>query len=264
MTSYLAGAPLDSVHRALLLVKSLEEGNVLSVTGAAEFLDVAPSTAHRLLAALCFDGFALQDSNKQYRAGPAIQRQRVRGLPVQELAKAIRPSLLELNEVIDETVQLWVLRGRLVRYVDGVESMKPLSVRTGMWDNVPASDSAAGRAMLAELNEAEVDRLHAGGVTQWGKSRIHTLVELEAHLETVRRDGYATSVEEAVAGVNGVAGCIRGINGEPVAALSIAIPTVRFSAEFVRECADTLRRVTRVAERALADLTRRLEGAPSR
>ena len=45
-------APVESVDRALQLVSILRDEQVLTVTHAADLLGVAPSTAHRLLAAL--------------------------------------------------------------------------------------------------------------------------------------------------------------------------------------------------------------------
>lgn len=39
----------------------------------ADRLGVARSTAHRILAMLVFEGFAVQDRHKVYRPGPALQ-----------------------------------------------------------------------------------------------------------------------------------------------------------------------------------------------
>ena len=70
MRNFQQPPPLDSVHRALRLLVTLRDGQVLSVKDAAAMLEVVPSTAHRLLVALCYDGFAVQDRDRRYRAGP--------------------------------------------------------------------------------------------------------------------------------------------------------------------------------------------------
>src|SRR3954454_7612424 len=64
---------VDSVDRALQLIMLLQERDWLRITDAANALDVAPSTAHRLMAMLVYRGFALQDDQRRYCAGPALR-----------------------------------------------------------------------------------------------------------------------------------------------------------------------------------------------
>ncbi|MCW5951009.1 MAG: IclR family transcriptional regulator [Propionibacteriaceae bacterium] len=245
-------APLDSVHRALTLVGLLREGRVIGVTEAAAALDVAPSTAHRLLAALCFDDYAQQIEGRRYSAGPALHRLANRGLSIEQLRQATRPAIEDLNAVTNETVLVWILQGDRVRYVDGVESTQLLSVRAGMWDYVPAFSSAAGRAMLAELSDVEIERIHQRGLARAERSRLHTVAELEAHLEAVRRQGFALNIEEAYEGVNGISVAIRSPRGTPLAAIALAVPTVRFSQDAVERLLPALRQATSTAEHAIA------------
>ena len=55
---------LTSVDNALRLVQLLRDQGRLRVTDAAAELDVAPSTAHRLLGMLVYRGFAIQDDGR--------------------------------------------------------------------------------------------------------------------------------------------------------------------------------------------------------
>jgi IclR family transcriptional regulator, acetate operon repressor len=50
---------IEAVDRALLLIRLLNEQGSVSVSEAAAELGVAPSSAHRLLATLCYRGFAV-------------------------------------------------------------------------------------------------------------------------------------------------------------------------------------------------------------
>ena len=59
--------------------------------------------------------------------------------------------------------------------------------------------------------------------------------ELRRELEKVRRDGIATAVDELEVGLAAMAAPVRGAGGEVVAALSISGPTLRMSAERIRE-----------------------------
>jgi DNA-binding IclR family transcriptional regulator len=59
--------------------------------------------------------------------------------------------------------------------------------------------------------------------------------ELRAELETVRRAGLATAIDELELGLAAIAAPVRGGGGEVVAALSISGPTLRMTGERIRE-----------------------------
>ena len=50
----------------------LRDVGALRLKDAADELDIAPSTAHRLLAMLVYRGFAVQDEKRMYHPGPAM------------------------------------------------------------------------------------------------------------------------------------------------------------------------------------------------
>jgi DNA-binding IclR family transcriptional regulator len=56
----------------------------------------------------------------------------------------------------------------------------------------------------------------------------------------VRRDGYATAVDELEAGLTAIAAPVHGPSGDVIAALSISGPTLRLTRERVAELAPVL------------------------
>src|SRR6266487_3789952 len=65
--------PIESVDNALKLLLLFREQKSISVSEASKLMDVAPSTAHRLLSMLQYHGFVSQDpSTRTYVAGPAL------------------------------------------------------------------------------------------------------------------------------------------------------------------------------------------------
>ena len=220
--------PLQSVDRALHLALLLREGRRFSVQEAAEALGTAPSTAHRLLSALVHRGFAVQDRERRYVAGPVFvphAPQVGAGL----LRRLAYPVLQDLHERLGETVQLMVLSGNSILFIDGIEDVER-GLRVGMRlnDKMPAYCSAGGKAMLAELSNPELERLYRGGLTPWPVARFTTLNALKRNLATVRRVGYGTSVEETERGVHGLGVSVHAPSGDVVAALTTAVPSVRF------------------------------------
>lgn len=222
-------APLESVHRAFTLVREFGQGKTLSVSEAATLLGVAPSTAHRLLAALCFDDYAEQLANRRYGPGSALAMPGVSAITPARLSQEIRPVMERLSNEVNETIQVWILRGSYVQYLDGLESAQPLSVRTGQWERIPSHISAAGKSLLASLSLRQLKAIYSRGFPEAAMSRINSIDQLCKHLDGVRFRGYAINREEVTRGVNGLGvPILSGEPGRPIAALSIAVPTVRF------------------------------------
>lgn len=220
--------PVESVDRALRLVELLQRGERLSVKAAAEHLGVVPSTAHRLLNALLYRDFARQGPHHLYQAGPALVARHDGPITIGTLREVARPGLELLHERIGETAQLMVLHGGNIRFVDGIESAATLRVGVRIGDQMPAYCSAGGKALLAELSNADLDRLYQHGLPPWPTARIRTLPELKRRLATVRDTGYGTNLEETEQGVNGLGVTVHTSAGRPLAAFTLAIPSVRF------------------------------------
>jgi len=244
--------PIESVHRALVLLKELREGAALSVTAAADLLDVAPSSAHRMLNALCYDGFAVQDRDRHYRLGPAFIPEMDAAMSIEEFRELVHPVIAELSREVGETVHVWARSGPLLRYVHGVEGDKPAHVPVDEWDRVPAYASAAGKALLSELNNRQLEEVFASGLPPARASKITSLNGLKRHLAAVRQRGYAISLEEAAQGVGGVAVCAKDPLGRPVFAISLAIPSSRFDRDAVLGYIALLRAAVERTEEALA------------
>ena len=242
--------PIESVDRALQLLQLLHEGATLSVTDAAHRLDVAPSTAYRLLSSLVFRGFAVQDHGRRYRIGPVFVPSRAEELTPRVLREMAHPALERLHERSGETVQLMVLHRRDIKFVDGMECERPLRVGVRVGDQMPAHCSAGGKAILAALSNAEVERLYHLGLPEWPTARITDPVALKRHLAHVRQLGYGDNREETERGVSGVGMTIRDSLGRPVGAFTIAVPTARFTKnELGGWCAGLAEAVGRTEER---------------
>lgn len=249
-------SPVESVDRALVLLLLMHERGPVSVKTAAVHLDVAPSTAHRLLSALAFRGFAIQDRDRRYGPGPALTDRGAEPLSIKKLREFARGPLLDLNNRLGETVQLMVLRGGNIQFVDGVESESMLRVGMLLGDQMPAFVSAGGKAMLAQLNNAELEELYRGGLPVWPTSRITTMAMLKRSMTEVRRAEFGTNFEETEQGVSGVGVSIRDGMGRPVAAVTVATPSIRFRRAVMGEHVDALRQAATSIEERLALATR--------
>lgn len=233
--------PIESVDNALRLILLLHERSRVGVAEAARHLEVAPSTAHRLLAMLRHRGFAVQDSRRGYRPGPVFGTLGFTGRPAPDLVSVVRPQLELLSRRLRETVHLVVRQGTAARFLDGVEADQPLRVgnRAGM--SMPAHVTSGGKILLAQLAPAELAALYRHGLPASYGPAVTELAQLRRHLTTARRLGYSVNREESERGITGVAVCLRDTAGAVRGALAVGMPTARCPNERIPEVAGVLR-----------------------
>jgi IclR family transcriptional regulator, acetate operon repressor len=232
---------LESVDNALRLLLLLAERESVRVSEVAAELDIAPSTAHRLLSTLRQREFVEQEADRRYLKGAAFARL---GLPVPPPPRPIEelavPHLERLRDELGETAHLSVLEGTEIRFLASVESSQVLRVGSRAGARLPAHLTSAGKALLAALPHQELaKRFPPEGVASLGL----TGTEVEAlarDLQGVRRRGYGVNRGEGERGVAAVGVSLVGADGTPVGALSISVPTVRLNAARVREMASRL------------------------
>jgi DNA-binding IclR family transcriptional regulator len=145
-------APTRAVDRALGLLAAAA-GQPQTLTELARAVDLAPSTASRLLSALQRRGFVSRGDDARFRAGPELVRiaaSTLRGEPVYDLAG---PHLAELSRVTGETANAGVRAdGEQVLYLR--QSLSTRIVRTESWvgRTIPLAGTAIGAALRGELS----------------------------------------------------------------------------------------------------------------
>ncbi|HEX5493058.1 MAG TPA: IclR family transcriptional regulator [Mycobacteriales bacterium] len=235
--------PISSVDNALRLLQLFRERESVRLTEACEFLDVAHSTAHRLLAMLVHHGFVRQDTRtRAYRPGPTLIEIGLAVVQKMDVRSQARPVLERLAGMFDETVHLVTLEGTQARFVDAVEGTRALRVAPRLGALLPAHCTSAGKALLAELPDQDLRELYADpdALAQQTDRSLATLAQLVAALDEVRSTGYATNYEESEEGVGSVSVALRDGTGAPVAAVAVAVPTYRLNQNVRREVAAAL------------------------
>ena len=223
--------PIESVDNALKVLLLLGERNELRLTEVSEYLGVASSTAHRVLAMLQYRGFVRQNPRtKLYGPGAALTGVAFSILQRFDVRSALRPVLERLNTELRETVHLGVLDGSTVRFIDSIESPHAVRVASRLGRSMPASCTSMGKAMLAQLTTDELRSLLPEEELEVLTSHsIGSRAALETELEAIRRRGYAVSVEESEDGVCSVAVALAPTNNPARLAITVAAPSSRMS-----------------------------------
>ncbi|MBN9177501.1 MAG: IclR family transcriptional regulator [Microbacterium sp.] len=231
---------VESVHRALVLLKLIVEEGSIGVTDAAAALDVNASTAQRLLATLAHDGFAVQGAGRRYFPGSAMMSPALRA-PTPQLTDTLRPALEALFERTGETVHVATLVGTRIQHIDGIEATTHLlrfGLRVGVW--LPAHITSGGKALLADLSDEEVEARYRLALTGPRGQRLDVdLDALREQLDDVRESRVAWNFEESEPGVAAMSISVGEVGGQR-AALSIALPIARFTREVGDACSRAL------------------------
>jgi DNA-binding IclR family transcriptional regulator len=236
---------------AELLVRVLESKQPIALTELASASGIPKSTASRLMTALERRGLVEQDGPRgRLRPGPAILRVAERGLLERNVVEMSRESLDALGEATGETINLAVAGRDGVEHVAQVESRHFVGVGQWLGRAVEYHCTANGKVFLAfgraTLPEPPLRRFTPETITD--------PAQLQAELETVRRQGFATTVDELETGLAAVAAPVRVAGGDVVAALSISGPTLRMTPRRIRELEPVLIEEARSLERRLGHI----------
>lgn len=241
--------PIESVDNALRLLLLLRTAPTITVAEASRAVDVAPSTAHRLLAMLQHYGFVQRDARtRQYRAGDVLTEIGLAALRDFDIRDVMRPALEELVRRVGETAHFTVLRGTSVVFLDGVETDKALRAAARTGETLPAHASANGKAQLALLPDEEVKALYRSERLPRVTDRtLATRTALLEQLVEIRTLGYATQIGESEVGMVSVAAAVCTQEGICRGSIAVAGPDVRFSADDIPKAAQIVKDVAKTA-----------------
>jgi len=226
MTATAPGGMQSIDRAAALLVQLLESESPVTLAELADAADLPKSTTSRLLSTLERHGLVYQAGQRgKLEPGPAIMRFAHRGAVERTLVELSEPSMQALSDESGETVNIAVPSAYGVEHLAQVDARHFLG--TGQWVDrrVEYHCTANGKVFLAfgsaELPEGRLPR-----------RTPHTIVsreQLDAELERVRADDFATAIDELEVGLSAMAAPVRGPTGDVIAALSISGPTMRLT-----------------------------------
>jgi DNA-binding IclR family transcriptional regulator len=235
--------PIESVDNALRLLWLIGERQSLRLTDASQYLGVASSTAHRVLAMLQYRGFVKQNpATRAYEAGPALDQIAFSVLRRLDIRQRARPVLERLSEEVGETVHLGQLEGQKVHFVDAIESTRAVRVGSRLGRSMPAHCTSTGKAMLAQLTGTQLFALYPEErLEQLTPKSIGLREDLVVELDKVRAQGFATSGEESEEEVSSVAVALSA-GTTPLMALNVSVPANRMTAASRKKIAERLRK----------------------
>lgn len=244
---------MKSADRVLDVLELLaEHGRALSHAELASALEIPKSSLTHLVRNLAARGYLRLADGRGYALGPAVATLARRAVQSFDLVGIARPIVDRVRDATHETAGLNVLRDDRTECVYSAIGTRPLLYTMRVGDRAPLYATSSGKAMLAHLpeprREAYLARVRFEAFTP---HTIRSAAKLRTQLAAVRAQGFGFVREEFTLGIVGMAAPVLNAAGEPIAAINVATPTVRFDAPAKARTAAALRR-------AVADLAPQL------
>ncbi|HWO74504.1 MAG TPA: IclR family transcriptional regulator [Bacillus sp. (in: firmicutes)] len=245
---------IQSVDRALHILDLLKNNpRGLGVTEISKSLDVAKSTAHRLLMSLERYGY-VQKFGKDaiYRLGLKFIEMNqvvVENLNVVEIA---RPYLEKLSADTGEIVHLVMLDGYEIVYIDKVDNNSTIRIYSQIGRRAQLHCTGVGKAILAHFDKSNITRfIENNDFRSYTPNTIVDGQALLSELEKIRIDGISFDNEEHEPGIQCVAAPIKDHRNHVQYAISVTGPLTRMTKEKLETCIPKLRETAQNISRQL-------------
>ncbi len=225
----------SSLENALRLLDLFSgDESEIGITEIAEYLNIANSTAHRMVMSISAEGFLVKDkeSNK-YRLGASwlslgnIVQNKI------ELYQVAFPFIQHLVQKSNETAQLSIISGTNIVYLCQIDSPHSVYLKTDVGMELPIHCTALGRAMLAFKSEEKVQEIINEGLTAFTSKTVTDVNKFRSILKEIKKQGYVICIEQFHEKRNSIAAPIRDSNGDVIAAVGIVGPIKRITSHAI-------------------------------
>ena len=227
----------QSLERGLAILGCFTpERPVLGIADIADELGMSRSTTHRYVITLVALGYLEQGASRKYRLGLRVTDLGMSALNSTGLREHSHPYLEELRQRTSYTVNLSVLDGADILYVDRARSFRrgQSKIDYGLHpgSRLPAYCTSMGKLLMAHLPEPEQRDLFTDiKLAKRGPNTITSKKALRDELEEVLDAGFAVNDEELAPELHSISAPVRNEAREVVAAVNMAAHASMISLE---------------------------------
>ncbi|MGF7233950.1 MAG: IclR family transcriptional regulator [Frankia sp.] len=220
--------PGSGTSRALSILGCFSEATPkLTLTEASQRTGLPLTSTHRQIGELVSWGALERGEDGRYQIGLRVWE--IGSLAPRRLGlrEAALPFMEDLYEVTHENIQIAVLDGLDVVYVERIAGRRAVHVVTRAGSRLPAQATAVGLVLLAHSDQAQIDAALAAPMKAYTEHTVTDPRHLRKALTEVRRQGYAISDRQIENVSISVAAPIYDANRVVTAALSIVVSASR-------------------------------------
>ncbi len=238
-------APAVSRAVAVLDAIAASESGTMTLADLSRDLGVPKSSASTICTALELGGLVRRD-DLGYSLGRKVVELGGSYLARLDQVSEFHRACLESPLFRSETVRLSTAAGIDTLCLARYEGHPAIRLTTNIGDRLPASSCAQGKALLARLDDSEIERLYYGieELPRMTARSRRTVAKLLKDVRVARALGYAIDDEESADSVVGVAVVVptRGVRA-PVLAISVTKHKSDWNEDTRRLMVDELARI---------------------
>lgn len=223
---------IKSLEKALNLLGLLSRhGSALNLENLVKISGLKKTSCFRILQTLTRSGFVAKDPDTGgYSIGPRMITIGLAALENKGVRELALPVMKEIREKTGATVNLAILSGSEVIFVERLQSTHIIETNLRIGSRLPAYCSSMGKAILAYLPEPELEAiLEQLRFEKKTEKTIASIKALKEELRGIRLKGFALNDEELATGLFAIAAPVRDHTGVAVAAINISFPLMRHS-----------------------------------
>lgn len=231
---------IQSVERAIEILELLCNSNTeMKLTDIAKNLDLNKTTVFHLIKTLELHGLVKQDTGSQnYKAGLKVLKL---GNMVSEninLRRIALPYMRMLSEIYNETVHLTELTSDSNGYegicIDKIDSTQSLMISSKIGRSFPLYCTASGKLFLSGFSDEKLAYYEKScPLLKYTPTTITSWDKIQEELELIRKNKCSYDNEEYDLGVFCIAAPIYDFNKEISAVISISIPLMRKTEDYI-------------------------------
>ncbi|MFI5605727.1 IclR family transcriptional regulator [Amycolatopsis sp. NPDC051903] len=220
-----AERPPSVVERVLdVLGAFTSERPVLTLSELSRRAGLPLSTTHRLSAELVRRGALQRDDEGRFRVGLWLWEVASLAPHGAHLRESAMPFLEDLYEATHQNVQLAVLDGAEVVYLERLSGRRAVNVISRVGGRLPLHATGVGLVLLAHAPADVQEQVLTLPLKRYTGKTIHSPEQLRRVLADVRRNGYAVSDGQIELPALSVAAAIHGPSDAVVASISVVVP----------------------------------------
>ncbi len=224
------------------------ERTALTISEIAGRTGLHIATASRLVSDLVSLGLLAREPDRRVRIGVRLWELALRASPTLSLRDAAMPFMEGVHEIVGHHVQLGVLDGDEVLFLERLSAPGAVINYTRIAGRLPLHVSSSGLVLLAHGPADLRGRVLGGPLSRYTRDTLCDPAALRAQLAEIRRQGYAFCPGYVHQDALGIAAPVRGGHGQVVAALSVIVP----NDDDARPVVPVVRAAARGLSRALA------------
>ncbi|HWR45697.1 IclR family transcriptional regulator [Sporomusa sp.] len=212
-------------------------------TAILEHMDIPKSSLSYLLQDLQNrDYLQIDTETRVYYPGLKLIQVSAACMNNTNISREIWQGTKNLSDALGETAHAAILEGRHAVYIAKCQGTKDLSAVTNIGFRIPAHTTGVGKVLLSSLSEEELaSRFNNVELERYTEKTIVSYPELLVELKKIAKQEYAIDDQEIIPGGVCVAAPIYDKAHKMIAAISVTVPVIRLTDDFLQEVVKKVR-----------------------